>query len=260
VLIRPSLSCVLACEEQSHRSCGTAPELLLLGDAEVAVLNLIKGPVAHLVTRRQTVRGGQARDCPSAGYFASASRKRGVEKVPLGMVAWKLRGESAVKLLLSQRSQPLMASKREGADPGAAAARSVLRRGPGGSRGGCVAARWAGCVSTLLTAALHVPLKLNVDIVCNCKTDSYSPCKTLASHADMCGTPPRRDGVGLAAPSTSSFPESPTDTPLCSGFNFFCAVGLVQGALCSLMSSGSPQDSSNNHNKLLSRKAPRERR
>ena len=71
----------------------------LLGNAEVVVLNLIKGPVAHLLaTRQQTVHGGQAWGSPSVGYFPSASRKCFVEKMLLEMVVGKRRGESAVKI------------------------------------------------------------------------------------------------------------------------------------------------------------------
>lgn len=62
----------------------------------------------------------------------------------------------------------------------------------------------------------------------------------------------------LSFRSTSSLPKSPVDTHLCFGVNFLCAVWLMQDSLCSLMPSDSPQDSSNNHNKLLSWKAPRE--
>lgn len=78
MLMRLSLFCILGCEEQSCRSGKTATTVLRWDCwvTPVVVLYLIKGPGAQLlVTRQQTVCGGQAWGSPSSGDFPSASRK-----------------------------------------------------------------------------------------------------------------------------------------------------------------------------------------
>lgn len=83
---------------------GKTATRLLLWDcwvtAKVVKLNLIKGPVAHLLVRHvstQCMEGRHGAALP-VGYFPSASRKYCVKKMPLEMVVGKHRGESAVKI------------------------------------------------------------------------------------------------------------------------------------------------------------------
>ena len=208
----------------------------------MVVLNLIKGPVAHLLAKRQqTVHGGQAWGSPSVGYFPSASRKCFVEKMLLEMVVGKRRGESAVKINFCfvnthalQRSASTQVQILVLLVPAGCCAALLARMLLGGwPKRSCVAARWASYVSTLcLQPRLPVPLKLDVDIVHSCKRDSLIP-PVRAVQAMLTSVESLPFGMELISqlclsfPSTSSFPKDRVDKHLCFGVNFLCLCCLA---------------------------------